>query len=157
MVWVSFQGIAIMLAVVFIIASITSAVAPGLAADSLSALKGMFGFGEPSIASFSVTKIDEKSFGVGYAISAGKYSYKQISKVVVRRHYKRYPHQPDADMKEKELEGLSLGTVFSAEEALRDSEGGIGPEAVLIADPDIVDSKGGGGIHRFTIEDFLTN
>ena len=157
MVWVSFQSIAIMLAVVFIIASITSAVAPGLAADSLSALKGMFGFGEPSIASFSVTKIDEKSFGSGYAISAGKYSYKQISKVVVRRHYKRYPHQPDADMKEKELEGLSLGTVFSAEEALRDSEGGIGPEAVLIADPDIVDSKGGGGIHRFTIEVFLTN
>lgn len=150
MAWEALKKIAINFAVVFIVASIFSSVAPGTAHKAYAFFEDKLGFGEPSIGYFTVA-VDEKNnaqFIVKYGILG---NYRDVEKVIVSRGYGK---SPDAKISERfKIGTLSLEGVNVAKD-LTDYEGKMyGVEKI----EDFKRGMGLAGVHRFTIEVYLSS
>ncbi len=151
MAWEAIKKIAINFAVVFIIASIFSSVAPGTAHKAYAFFEDKLGFGEPSIGYFTVApNKDGETFSTRYSILG---NYRNVLKTVVSRSY-----SGDVDIlpsKRAEVDELSLKENVLT--ILNDNQGSPPLPDVKIEETRKGQALGRTGWHKFTIEVFLTN
>ncbi len=164
MAWEALKKIAINFAVVFIIASVFASIAPGTAQKAFAFFGDKLGFGEPSIGYFTVA-VDGKAntqFLVKYSILGNNYG--DIEKVVVSRSY---GESPDVKIQDRFPLKCQLKDYNDKKCDVLTLDGGIGVLDFLGRDKGEISGKvkiedgknnvGLAGVHRFTLEVFLSS